>query len=487
MKRLKFFDGLVCLTLILLIAPAGANAQQVWNEDSQTYVNTPLNEAVAKIIGPLQTDETELLWDDIHDADNDDLFGNYSECYSLMTALGINATQISTGVLNSTLLAAYDVLVLIDAELDYTAEEIADIQSWIAAGGKLLMIGENTNAFNWISNNQVLEPYNMQFVSVMIPTTGATNFAAHPITSDLSAISWAYGTMLIINPPAEELAWDNQNQYAITINEAGVVVVVINDSNMMENPYIYDDDNYLCMLNTFNYLASPGGTPEVTIELTYVSGSPVPAGGGDIDFDVTLNNAGTAPGTFDAWIMVQLPNASWYGPVLGPANLTLAASQTISRSRVQNVPAGAPAGFYLYEGRVGVYPDTVWNSDSFTFEKLGPGNGIPVNGWANYGEGFEAWATESEFETPDEFVLFGNYPNPFNPTTVLSYQLSTPGHVELSIYDINGRSVAELVNGWRDTGSHEVTFDATTLASGLYLYRLEAGDFTSVKKMVLMK
>ncbi len=78
-------------------------------------------------------------------------------------------------------------------------------------------------------------------------------------------------------------------------------------------------------------------------------------------------------------------------------------------------------------------------------------------------------------------------PNPFNPVTAISYQLSAFSFVNLSVYDVQGRQVAKLVNGWRDAGYHEVTFDASDLASGIYLYRIEAGEFTVARKMVLMK
>jgi hypothetical protein len=78
-------------------------------------------------------------------------------------------------------------------------------------------------------------------------------------------------------------------------------------------------------------------------------------------------------------------------------------------------------------------------------------------------------------------------PNPFNPTTTISFALLQPGRVGLTIYDITGRLVTTLVNGHRDTGSHEVTFNASNLASGIYIYRLEAGQFTASSKMVLMK
>ena len=88
---------------------------------------------------------------------------------------------------------------------------------------------------------------------------------------------------------------------------------------------------------------------------------------------------------------------------------------------------------------------------------------------------------------PKSFSLGQNYPNPFNPTTVISYKLSALSEVTLKVYDVLGREVATLVNGKQNAGSHTVTFDGSRLASGVYLYRLQAGSFVSVKKLVLLK
>ncbi|TKJ37234.1 hypothetical protein CEE37_14065 [candidate division LCP-89 bacterium B3_LCP] len=88
---------------------------------------------------------------------------------------------------------------------------------------------------------------------------------------------------------------------------------------------------------------------------------------------------------------------------------------------------------------------------------------------------------------PGEFTLYPAYPNPFNPTTTISYQLSTNSPVYLSVYDVSGRQVAELVNGYREAGAHEVTFNGSELASGIYIYHLTSGGFTESGKMVLVK
>jgi hypothetical protein len=88
---------------------------------------------------------------------------------------------------------------------------------------------------------------------------------------------------------------------------------------------------------------------------------------------------------------------------------------------------------------------------------------------------------------PVTYALFQNYPNPFNPTTVISYQLPTTGKVSLKIYDLLGREVETLGNGQMEAGLHQVSFDASNLAIGIYFYRIEAGKFTATKKLVLLK
>jgi len=229
----------------------------------------------------------------------------------------------------------------------------------------------------------------------------------------------------------------------------------------------------------------PAGTPNVTITLTPVAPPiQIPGSGGSFDFNVEIHNGELSAMTFDAWIMVQLPNMAWYGPVLGPINLTLAPSFTLSRTRTQNVPASAPTGNYLYEGRVGTYPGVVWHTGNFPFVKLAVGDGTPVPEWANYGESFELGQAAQQ---PAAFALLGARPNPFNPTTTIGFALPEAAKVTLSVYDISGRQVATLVNGWRNAGSHEVVFDGSALASGIYIYRLSADNLSAVGKMVLMK
>jgi hypothetical protein len=90
-------------------------------------------------------------------------------------------------------------------------------------------------------------------------------------------------------------------------------------------------------------------------------------------------------------------------------------------------------------------------------------------------------------ELPKVFALFQNYPNPFNPTTMIKFDLPKETNVKLKVYNILGAEVATLVNNVMPAGHQSVAFNASKFASGMYIYRIEAGNFVEVKKMILMK
>ena len=95
--------------------------------------------------------------------------------------------------------------------------------------------------------------------------------------------------------------------------------------------------------------------------------------------------------------------------------------------------------------------------------------------------------TELNSEIPERFKLSQNYPNPFNPETKINFDIVNSGFVKLKVYDMLGKEVATLVNENLSAGSYETNFDGSNLTSGIYFYRLEAGDFSEVKRMMLIK
>ena len=92
---------------------------------------------------------------------------------------------------------------------------------------------------------------------------------------------------------------------------------------------------------------------------------------------------------------------------------------------------------------------------------------------------------------PNSYKLYDNYPNPFNPATTIEYTVRaynhTPQNVDLSIYNSLGQKITTLVSGKKEAGRHQVEWDASGFSSGVYFYKLRAGEFVAVKKMVLMR
>ncbi len=146
------------------------------------------------------------------------------------------------------------------------------------------------------------------------------------------------------------------------------------------------------------------------------------------------------------------------------------------KANMYNKLTGKEAGLTAY-----------YNFDKTTKDITGHGN----DGYLMYKETYTPFVpTDIEGDNtslPTEFVLFQNYPNPFNPSTVISYQLPVASHISLKLYDVLGKEIATLVNEEKLPGNYKVDFDASNLASGVYFYRLQAGDFVSTKKLMLIK
>ena len=132
----------------------------------------------------------------------------------------------------------------------------------------------------------------------------------------------------------------------------------------------------------------------------------------------------------------------------------------------------APAGFYVDSLARVLYVQTTTNPDSaYTITA----NGLTLTSLGRDGS------------TLPEFKLEQNFPNPFNPTTVVSGKLTADSWVKLEVYDVLGRKIATLADGKLHAGSFSYVFDARNLAGGVYFCRMTAGSFTQVRQMILMK
>ncbi len=228
----------------------------------------------------------------------------------------------------------------------------------------------------------------------------------------------------------------------------------------------------------------PGGPTNFRLILTpHNPPIQIAPGGGRFTFDATIENNLQDPMTLDAWTDVVLPNGAHYGPLVMRTNVLFPAGATLMRTLGQNVPSAAPPGNYTYWGYVGIFPDSVFRSDNFPFSKLaGDASGGSNTGWTVTG-----WFGDEADLSVSEYSLCAASPNPFNPTTTISFTLPQAGKVMLTVFDVQGRAVAELANGWLNSGAHQLVFEGTNLSSGIYFYKLTAGNFSATQKMVLVK
>ncbi|MBD3168638.1 MAG: T9SS type A sorting domain-containing protein, partial [candidate division Zixibacteria bacterium] len=209
--------------------------------------------------------------------------------------------------------------------------------------------------------------------------------------------------------------------------------------------------------------------------------------GGTFDYTIMLTNNTGSTYNFDAWLMVELPDNSMYGPLMNvPA--FIGADQTIYFYGTQWVPTIAPAGSYGYHSYVGDYPNAI---DHATFPFT-----VVTGNVAN--AGIDDWKVDGAFggglvrggggdALPMEYSLSQSYPNPFNASTTIEFALPQAGHVELTVYNLMGQVVENLIDADRQAGYHSVNWNASNYSSGIYFYKLSAGDKTFTKRMTLLK
>jgi hypothetical protein len=203
------------------------------------------------------------------------------------------------------------------------------------------------------------------------------------------------------------------------------------------------------------------------------------AASGGAFVDVATNTAGTT-------ITWTINN------VLGPGNYPIAFGYNLNydspKGQYININ-GARFGEVMFEGTPKVWLEKVINVDlqagTNTIQMEMSWGWMYVDYLAVPRE--VVTSVEENAQVPKQFTLEQNYPNPFNPVTKIRYFLPQASKVTLKVYDILGREITTLVNGFEGDGNHEVVFDASTLSSGIYIYKLNAGKYSAVKKCIVMK
>ena len=317
-----------------------------------------------------------------------------------------------------------------------------------------------------IIGNTVELPLTIYNVGTADLSVDSMTFGQYP---DVFSVDWVPGDDII--PPGDSLE--------ITVYFAPLEAI-----EYIDNLNIYNNDELAVV-----YLQGTGELAPSPVSVTLTPHNPpvqIPAGGGSFIFDITIENTSGDSIAFDVWTEAVLPDSSIFGPIILHENISLPAGGSIVREDLnQFIPARALSGYYSYCGKVGDYPDDVLAEDSFPFEKL-PGDDAPLHdfGWQLFGWDGEAAPTIS---TPTEFALHAAYPNPFNPETQLTFSLPDAGEVSLVIYDVQGRAVAILIDGFQPAGIYQRTFDASELSSGVYFACLKAEGFSQTRKLLLIK
>jgi plastocyanin len=233
-------------------------------------------------------------------------------------------------------------------------------------------------------------------------------------------------------------------------------------------------------------------TAQLTALLTLTPVRPpivIPPGGGNFQFQLLVTNQGSSTLISNIWTKIYYPNntfnQTWLKTPQFPPGTRGATLQ-------QSLPASAPAGSYIFQGNLGTNPDSVFAWANFTLSKSAvdnlEGTGwevVMVSDWQDMPNPTAPAVNVTATSTSK--LSLSNSPEPFNPSTAINFSLPADGMAHLEVFNINGAKLATLVNGYRQAGNHQVTFDASNLPSGMYLYRLNFGAETVVNKMMLVK
>jgi uncharacterized delta-60 repeat protein len=228
------------------------------------------------------------------------------------------------------------------------------------------------------------------------------------------------------------------------------------------------------------------GLPPVSMSIIPDNPPVVVPRGGSFGYTGTVTNNTGEVQFVDIWTMAFVPGIGRYGPLKRFDHVRLNPHQSHSRHLSQNVPNYAPVGDgYSYCVYAGDCPSAVIDSSCFTFEVIaGAATEAGEAGWVLTGSFLE---DDDRTDLPCDFALLANYPNPFNATTVISYQLPTADQVRLEVFDLLGQKIATLVDSRQEAGYKRVLWNASGYPSGVYFYKLAAGGFSGVNRMMLLK
>lgn len=211
----------------------------------------------------------------------------------------------------------------------------------------------------------------------------------------------------------------------------------------------------------------------------------IPAEGGRLSADLLGQNLSGYVGGVDVWTYVVVAGKGRYGPVELYEDISAPEDSLCINDISQPVPRSAPEGEYMLVVCAGNYPFNVADSSYFYFVKTGS-SGRPTARLQNQQELLRQ-AAVGETGLPHDYMLRQSYPNPFNATTTIGYELPVGTHVKLEIRNLLGQKVATLVDERQEAGYKSVNWDASKAASGLYFCKLTAGEYAQTRRMILIR
>jgi len=284
--------------------------------------------------------------------------------------------------------------------------------------------------------------------------------------------------LLIISPIASSPLLYGQTTYGWKIDSVGTMdghegyyQIMLRNDSLLEIDFLFEENNYVRWYAfEMSYQDSFHTLPESTywVKLTSV-------------------NIGD---TWTAWIDEPL-----IAEVVDTSTVTVPAGTfetIVINMYLKSIPDSLINFGYMADGIGRVKSIFLGDTSVLTDYFISGGSGYyPLavgNCWC-FGGYCDTSGVEDQIEPlkPSDFILYQSYPNPFNPTTNIEYNVLTSAHVYLTVYDILGRKVATLVDEFQPAGKKWIEFDAGRLPSGVYFYRLQAGAFTETKKLVLLR
>jgi len=346
---------------------------------------------------------------------------------------------------------------------------------------------------NTIANNQCTLPGASATAAGILAWSGSSVTGTNNISyGNSSANNSNYaGTMTMTYSCSTPLLTGTGN----IANNPLFVNPIANNFTLMSNSPCIDAGNPASPLDPDGTVADMGYqyfdqnfAADIMVALTpYSPPIQVPANGGQFSFNIAVTNNEAVAVTFTVWTTVTMPTGGTYGPIIN-AEVTLPGGITTDRDRNQSVPGTAPSGNYIYNAYVGIYPSVIFDEDHFIFTKLATEDGgLTVDGWNCYGQGFEEQECASTMSNLRSFELLCASPNPFNAQTKIEFSLNEGMPVKLQVFDIGGRVVSTLTDGYLNPGLHSAVFHAGDFASGIYFYRLTAGKQVETRKLVMVK